>query len=122
TVIPYFERWMARFPTLESLANAPLEDVLNAWAGLGYYARARNLHSAAKLALQNHGGAVPTDADALSRLPGIGRYTLGAILSIGYNRPFPILDANVTRVLSRVLQIEGDPKSPGNSKYLWQAA
>ena len=122
TVIPYFERWMTRFPTLRSLADAPLEEALRLWAGLGYYARARNLHRAAQTIMQEHGGRIPCDAETLSRLPGIGRYTLGAMRSIAYNQPAPIVDANVARVLSRVYAVEGDPKSSENQARLWELA
>src|SRR5204863_219010 len=122
TVIPYYERWMAHFPTVQSLAVAPLEEVLRTWAGLGYYARARNLHEAAKRVVKDHGGRVPADDQALYKLPGIGRYTSGAIRSIAFNQSAPILDTNVSRVLTRVFRIDGDPKSTANMKRLWQTA
>ncbi len=122
TVIPYYERWMSRFPTLGSLAGAPIDDVMKLWAGLGYYARARNLHRAAKIVVERHGACVPDDPDAIRRLPGIGRYTAGAILSIAFNRMAPILDGNVIRLLSRVFAIDGDPKSSHNQTALWRMA
>ena len=122
TVIPFFLRFMARFPTIESLASAPIDDVLQQWAGLGYYARARNLHRAAQKVVAEYGGRVPDSADAIERLPGIGRYTAGAILSIAYNVPRPLVDANVIRVLSRLFGLRGDPKSTANQAMLWSLA
>jgi len=122
TVIPYYQRWLARFPTTEALASAPPEEVLKHWAGLGYYARARNLHRAAQIVVEQHGGQVPSDPAQLAALPGIGRYTAGAIRSIAFNQPAPIVDANVIRVLSRVFAFEGDPKSRSNQARLWHLA
>ena len=122
TVIPFFLRFMARFPTLESLASAPIDDVLRQWAGLGYYARARNLHRAAQQIAAEHGGRLPDDPEAIERLPGIGRYTAGAILSIAYNVPRPLVDANVIRVLSRLFGLRGDPKASANQAQLWSIA
>lgn len=122
TVIPFFLRFMTRFPTVESLAAAPIDDVLQQWAGLGYYARARNLHRAAQNIVAEHGGHLPDSIEAITALPGIGRYTAGAILSIAYNRPLPIVDANVIRVLSRLYGLRGDPKSTPNQAALWSLA
>ncbi|HID34987.1 MAG TPA: A/G-specific adenine glycosylase, partial [Anaerolineae bacterium] len=102
TALPYFERFMARFPTVEALAAAPLEEVLKLWEGLGYYRRARHLHQAAQIIVEKHGGAIPADEKALLALPGIGRYTAGAIRSIAFGLPAPILDGNVKRVLARL--------------------
>jgi A/G-specific adenine glycosylase len=122
-VIPFYERWMARFPTVQALANAPLDDVLKHWAGLGYYARARNLHKGAQEVVAKHGGHVPSDPTMLLGLPGIGRYTAGAILSIAFGQDAPILDANVIRVLSRVYAVTGDPKtSSATQATLWSLA
>ncbi|MBI3947549.1 MAG: A/G-specific adenine glycosylase [Armatimonadetes bacterium] len=121
-VVPYFERWMARFPNVQALAEAPLEDVLRCWAGLGYYARARHLHAAARQVVARHGGALPADPDALRALPGIGRYTAGAILSIAFGVAAPILDGNVMRVLSRLFLVEGDPKRGAAHRRLWDLA
>ncbi len=101
TVIPYFERWLARFPDVPSLAGAPLDEVLKLWEGLGYYARARNLQRAAQVMVERHAGEVPAAPEALAALPGIGRYSSGAILSLAFGRPEPILDGNVRRVLCR---------------------
>ena len=102
TVVPYYERFLDRFPTLEALALADEEDVLHAWAGLGYYARARNLKRAAEHVLHDHAGQVPREPDALDALPGVGRYTAGAIRSIAFGEPAAIVDGNVTRVLARL--------------------
>jgi len=119
TVIPYFERWMAEFPDVASLAAAPLDSVLKAWEGLGYYARARNLHLAAKSIVQRHNGQVPDQRDELLALAGIGRYTAGAILSLAYGQTEPILDGNVRRVLCRVFDIAENPRSPATESRLW---
>jgi A/G-specific adenine glycosylase len=108
TVIPYFNRFIERFPTVESLADAPEEDVLKCWEGLGYYSRARNLQHAAKQVKEEYGGQVPNDRDAVFSLKGVGPYTAGAILSIAFNRPEPAVDGNVMRVLSRYFLIEDD--------------
>ncbi len=117
TVVPYFQRWIATFPTVRKLADADEQAVLHLWSGLGYYSRARNLMAAAKSLAENHGGKVPADYETLRSLPGIGQYTAGAILSIAFNKPFPVVDGNVRRVLSRVYGWEDD--SP---KRLWEAA
>jgi A/G-specific adenine glycosylase len=101
TVKPYYERWLRRFPTLPALAEAPLDDVLKAWEGLGYYSRARNLHRAVREVAEHHGGEVPDDPDAFRALPGVGRYTAGAVLSIAFGRPEPLVDGNVRRVFAR---------------------
>lgn len=108
TVIPYFNRFIERFPTVESLADAPEEDVLKCWEGLGYYSRARNLQHAAKQVKELYGGQVPNDREAVFGLKGVGPYTAGAILSIAFNRPEPAVDGNVMRVLSRYFLIEDD--------------
>lgn len=122
TVIPYFERFVARFPTLGDLAAAELDEVLALWSGLGYYARARNLHACARICLDEHGGEVPSDAEALQALPGIGRSTAHAILAQAWNRRAPILDGNVKRVLARHAGIDGWPGRGAVLKTLWQAA
>ncbi len=122
TVIPFFLRFLDRFPTVEALASAPLEDVLKHWAGLGYYARARNLHRAAQIVVERHGGKVPETPAEIEALPGIGRYTSGAILSIAYNAARPLVDANVIRVLCRVFGLRGDPKSAAAQAELWAIA
>lgn len=122
TVIAYFERFMARFPNLETLANAPLDAVLQLWAGLGYYARARNLHRSAQIIIQEYGGEFPADLTQLISLPGIGRSTAGAILSLGFKKSAAILDGNVKRVLARVFAIPGWPGTPSVLKQLWEIA
>ena len=101
-VIPYFERWMARFPTLEDLARAPEEDVLALWQGLGYYSRARNLHRAAIAMMEGAGGKFPRSVEALRRLPGVGEYTAAAIGSFAFDAAEPVIDANIARVLARL--------------------
>jgi A/G-specific adenine glycosylase len=106
TVVPYFERFVGRFPTIAALAAAPIEEVLEAWAGLGYYSRARNLHRAATTIMARHAGGVPRELEDLLGLPGIGRYTAGAIRSIAFNLPEPIVDGNVKRVITRLHGIE----------------
>jgi len=105
TVVPYYERFLARFPDIESLASADEEDVLRLWAGLGYYARARNRRRAAQLVVREHGGALPRTAEALAELPGVGRYTVGALRSIAFKEPAAIVDGNVRRVLSRLCAV-----------------
>lgn len=122
TVIPYFERFLARFPDVDSLAAAPLESVLALWAGLGYYARARNLHACARLIVDEHGGQFPASVDALCSLPGIGRSTAGAIVALAFGRRAPILDGNVRRVLSRFFAIEGSMSDPRVLRALWSQA
>jgi A/G-specific adenine glycosylase len=122
TVVPYFNRFMKRFPTVETLARAKQDTVLKHWEGLGYYSRGRNLHKAAKLIVSDYGGQLPDTLDELQNIPGIGRYTAGAIASIAFNRPAPILDGNVIRVLCRLFCIEGNPKDDVTKKQLWQLA
>jgi A/G-specific adenine glycosylase len=111
TVIPYYRRWFRLFPTLRSLASSPLPKVLKAWEGLGYYHRARHLHAAARLFAEDFGGRVPADPVALRRAPGFGSYTTGAVLSIAYQQPLVIIDANVRRVISRFLGLR-KPSGP----------
>lgn len=122
TVIPYFERFMARFPSVDDLAAAPIDDVLHLWSGLGYYARARNLHRAAIMVCEQHGGAFPTDLDGMQALPGIGRSTAGAILSLACGQRQVILDGNVKRVLARYRAIEGWPGTTSVLNELWALA
>ncbi len=104
TVVPYFQRFVKLFPTLDSLAKAPLQKVLKAWAGLGYYARARNLHAAARTICQAFGGRIPSTREDLLKLPGFGPYTAGAVASLAFNQAVPALDGNTKRVLSRLFQ------------------
>jgi A/G-specific adenine glycosylase len=122
TVIPYYERFMRSFPDVLVLANAPLDKVLQHWSGLGYYARARNLHKAARVIRDEHRGAFPQSFDDVIALPGIGRSTAGAILSLAFDKRFPILDGNVKRVLARHHAIAGWPGKTEVAKTLWQAA
>lgn len=122
TVIPYFERFMDRFPTATALADGPLDEVLHLWSGLGYYARARNLHRAAQVVRDRHGGRFPTDFDDVVALPGIGRSTAGAILALALNQRHPILDGNVRRVLCRHRGIEGWSGEAAIEKRLWETA
>lgn len=122
TVIPYFERFMNTFPTVADLAAADQDLVLNLWTGLGYYARARNLHKTAKIVTDQYAGNFPDSVEALNQLPGIGRSTAGAIASISMGISAPILDGNVKRVLTRFFAVEGWPGNGKTEKALWQIA
>jgi A/G-specific adenine glycosylase len=122
TAAPYFERWMERFPTIAALAEADEQEALRYWSGLGYYARARNLHRAARHIVERFGGIVPADRAALLATPGIGPYTVGAILSVGFGLPAAIVDGNVARVLSRVFALPDDVRSPAGRARLWDIA
>ena len=122
TVIPYFERFLARFPTVHNLASAPTDEVLALWSGLGYYARARHLHRAAQQVVAAHGGCFPADIDALCALPGVGRSTAGAVLALAMGLRYPILDGNVKRVLARHRAIAGWPGDPKVAQSLWMLA
>lgn len=122
TVIPYFERFIARFPDVRSLAKAPVDDVLHLWTGLGYYARARNLHRCAQTVVNEHSGEFPDTVEALSELPGIGRSTAGAIVSIAFKKRAAILDGNVKRVLARHQAIAGWPGDTATLRLLWDVA
>lgn len=108
-VVPYYERWIALFPDVRALARAPLRKVLKAWQGLGYYARARNILRAAKIIVAEHGGRLPEDPKILRRLPGFGPYTTAAVASLAFDRPCPVLDANVRRVVMRLLDLREEP-------------
>lgn len=122
TVIPYFERFLARFPTVMALADASIDEVLHHWAGLGYYARARNLHKAACRIRDHHQGEFPGDFEAVSALPGVGRSTAGAILALSHDLPYAILDGNVKRVLARHAALAGWPGEARTTARLWQIA
>jgi A/G-specific adenine glycosylase len=122
TVIPYYERWMRRFPSLTDLAQATQQEVLAVWEGLGYYGRARNLHRAAQLVAQEWGGQLPSDPQALRKLPGIGRYTAGAIASIAFGLNEPALDGNIRRVLARFFNVTLPARSPAGERRFWQLA
>lgn len=110
TVIPYYDRFLQRFPTVEALVEASLEEVLKVWEGLGYYARARNLHAAARRVVVEYGGQLPPAYEALRELPGMGPYIAGAVASIAFGRPVVALDGNGRRVLARLFAVEGDPR------------
>ncbi|MBI2994680.1 MAG: A/G-specific adenine glycosylase [Gammaproteobacteria bacterium] len=122
SVIPYFNRFMRRFRSVRALASADLDEVLGLWSGLGYYARARHLHEAAKLMIERHGGAVPGRIDQLAQLPGIGRSTAGAILSLSLGLPCPVLDGNAKRVLCRYHGVRGWPAEKKVEQKLWRLA
>ena len=122
TVVPYFARFIEAFPDVQSLAGAEESEVLRLWEGLGYYRRARSLHQAARHVLAEHAGKIPNDPELLGALPGLGRYTINAILSQAFDRRLPILEANSRRVLCRLLGIEADPRRADIDKRLWEAA
>jgi A/G-specific adenine glycosylase len=122
TVIPYYERFMARFPNVRALADAEPDEVLGLWAGLGYYARARHLHQAARILRDQHGGEMPLDVAILQELPGIGRSTAGAILALAASQPQPILDGNVKRLLARFGAVDGWPGQSRVQAALWELA
>jgi A/G-specific adenine glycosylase len=122
TVLPFWERWMRELPNIKAAAQANSEKVHKLWEGLGYYTRARNLQKAAQVILEKHGGKFPETFEEILELPGIGRYTAGAISSIAFNQPMPILDGNVIRVLTRIFGIEKDPREKETNQLLWQLA
>ena len=122
TVIPYWERWLRELPTIESLASASADKIHKLWEGLGYYTRVRNLQKAAQQIIAEHGGKFPQTFNAVLALPGIGRYTAGAIFSIAFDQPTPILDGNVIRVLTRIHGIKTDPREKQTNAQLWQLA
>ncbi len=122
TALPYFRRFVERLPTLADVAAAPEQLVLRLWQGLGYYSRARNLRAAAQLIVREHGGQVPRQVEPLLKLPGIGRYTAGAVASIAYDTRAPIVDANVARVICRLDRITSDPRLRQTQKQLWHRA
>ena len=122
TVIPYFERWMARFPHLSDLASASEQEVLKLWEGLGYYSRARNLHRAAQQIIEKFGGQLPASRDALASLPGVGSYTAGAVASIAFGLDEAALDGNIRRVLARVFDVAIPARSPAGERKLWELA
>ncbi len=122
TVTPFYRRFIGAFPDVAALAAASLEHVIKAWEGLGYYARARNLHKAAGIIVSEHGGSLPDDLEALMALPGIGRSTAGAIAAIAFRRDVPILDANVKRVVARLDGLRGDVRASGAVRSLWEGS
>ena len=122
TVVPYYERFVAKFPDIKSLAAADVDEVLRLWEGLGYYSRARNLHKAALTIQQRHAGVFPRDADSLQALPGIGRYTAGAIASFAFEQPAPIVEANTERLYARLTGLTDDVRSTVSQRLLWDFA
>jgi A/G-specific adenine glycosylase len=122
TVLPYFQRWMSRFPNIHSLSTSSLNEVLQVWEGLGYYSRARNLYQAARIVMDKYGGELPADIDLLRRLPGIGRYTAAAIASIAFGADAAALDGNIRRVLSRLFDVIEPARSPAGERRLWELA
>ncbi len=121
-VVPYFLRFTERFPHLESLAEASEAEVLALWSGLGYYSRGRALHRAARILVRERSGRFPEDVEGWMALPGVGRYTAGAIVSIAFGKPAPIVDGNVARVLTRLYGLHGDPRSGALQRKLWKLA
>jgi A/G-specific adenine glycosylase len=121
-VVPYFERWMKLFPTVAALAKADEQSVLAAWQGLGYYSRARNFHRAAKALVERHGGEIPADLAALRALPGIGEYTAGALMAFAFDKPAPVVDANVARVLARLHDFREPVDSTRGKAFLREAS
>lgn len=122
TATPFYGAFIERFPDVGSLARAPLAAVLSAWSGLGYYRRARNLHAAAQQMVRDHAGLVPGDPGAFGELPGVGRYTVGAVLSIAFDRSLPVLDGNVARVLARIEGLPVSVRDPRGARTLWDRA
>ncbi len=120
TAAPFYSRFLARFPDVASLAAASPDDVLSLWEGLGYYARARNLHRAARIVVDEHGGKLPDTAEGLARLPGVGRSTAGAVAAIAFGRDEPILDANARRVVARLFAVRGDLRTAAAEERLWE--
>ena len=121
-VTDYWSRFLRRYPTLEDLASAPVREVLGAWAGLGYYARARNLHAAAKRVVRRHDGRLPAEPHVLERLPGIGRYTAAAVASIAFDAPVGTVDTNIARVLRRMFRLRGAQGSAARAGATWRLA
>jgi len=122
TVIPYYRRWMRKFPSILSLAKSSEQEVLRTWEGLGYYRRARDLHKAAKIVINRFGGNLPGDPELLAELPGFGRYTVGAVSSIAFGKDLPAVDANQKRVFSRIYDIRQEVDSPAGDKLIWSLA
>lgn len=122
TVLPYFQRWMKALPTIESVAKASEDRVLKLWEGLGYYSRARNIQKAAKIIVKKSEGKFPPEHEAILSLPGIGKYTAGAIASIAFNQDYPVVDGNVIRVVSRLLNFKKNVRQPQHLKFIWKWA
>ncbi len=122
TVLSYYQRWFERFPTIRDLANAGETEILHAWQGLGYYNRARNLHRCSKIIVNELNGHFPSSVDELVKLPGIGKYTAGAIVSFAFDQPAPIVDGNIARALSRLLNLQEPVDRPRGSQIIWDSA
>src|SRR5262245_131785 len=122
TVLPYWQRWMRELPSIRAVSRATPEKIHKLWEGLGYYTRVRNLQRAARIVLEKHDGIFPARFDDMLALPGIGRYTAGAICSIAFNQPTPILDGNVIRVLTRIFGISENPREKETNAHLWELA
>lgn len=122
TVLPYFQRWMAAFPTIAALAAASQQDVLNLWEGLGYYSRARNIHKAAQVVVDEYDSTLPDEVDRLLKLPGIGKYTAGAIASLAFGKDEAVVDGNVKRVLARVFNVQEAVDTGAGEKAIWELA
>lgn len=122
TAMPYYDGWLKRFPTFAQLASATEAEVLHQWQGLGYYSRARNLHAAAKLVVSRHNGILPTDPEAMRRLPGLGRYTANAVATFAFDQSVPIVETNITRVIARLFNIRVAVDSSDGRERLWKAA
>ena len=122
TVIPYFEAFLGRFPTVSALAEAPLEAILTAWSGLGYYSRARNLHRGARYLIEKHSGHFPRSREEILKVPGIGPYTAGAVLSIAFNQAEPLVDGNVQRVFARYYCVSDEVSSRAAQRQFWERA
>lgn len=122
TVLDYYARWLVRFPDFTALASASEADVLHVWQGLGYYARARNLHRAAQHVAEQHGGKLPDDLTAIAALPGVGRYTAGAVATFAFDRATPIIDANIARVIARLINLQEPIDTKRGIEILWQTA
>jgi A/G-specific adenine glycosylase len=122
TVLPYYERWLARFPDFATLSRADESDVLHAWQGLGYYARARNLQAAARVVVDNFGGNFPLEISQIATLPGVGRYTAGAVASFAFDRLEPIVDANIARVIARLTNLQLPIDTAAGRAHLWRSA
>ena len=122
TVLPYYERWMKRFPDIRSVAAAPEDEVLKYWEGMGYYTRARNIHKSAKIMVERFAGVFPDNYDLILKLPGIGRYTAGAIMSLAFNREYPVVDGNVERVFARWFNLEKPVKTKESQVFIAEMA
>ncbi len=122
TVLPYYRRWMDRFPDLPAVAEASEDELLKHWEGLGYYSRVRNIHRTARVILEEHGGVFPRDPKAVRALPGIGPYTAGAIMSLAFNEPHAIVDGNVERVVARLFNLDKPVKSAMGRRFIWKTA